>query len=114
MSTFDFTQARADAATYLLFDACAIVTVAGGTDVGGAPTETETSVSSPCAFDRVSGTEAEPDVVQERGSYRLRLPRTASISGTSRIIYGGKSYRVVWTPPLANIALTRMIGLEDA
>lgn len=114
MSAFDFTQAREDAATYLLFDTCTIVTITSGVDAGGAPTETETSVSSPCAFNQASSRELQGDVVKERGSYRLKLPRDAAISATSQVIFSGRRYRVVWTPPLANIGLTRLVGLEDA
>ena len=110
----DVAQARLDAVAYLLFDTCTIVNVTTGTDAGGAPTETETMVSSPCAFDRVRGRDVGGDLLVERGSYQLKLPRIATISATSRVIYGGKTYRVVWTPPLANIGLTRLIGLEDA
>lgn len=114
MSDFDFTQAREDASAYLLFDACTIVTITSGTDAGGAPTESESSVSSPCALDRVTGREAQQDVVAERGSYRLKLPRDAVISATSLVVYSGRRYRVVWTPPLAQIGLTRLVGLEDS
>lgn len=114
MSAFDFTEARDDAAAYLLFDTCTIVTVTSSTDAGGAPIESETTVSSPCAFNQASSSELQGDVVKERGSYRLKLPRQAVISATSQVIFGGRRYRVVWTPPLANIGLTRLIGLEDA
>ncbi len=111
-ATWDLAQARLDAAAYFLFDSCTIVTITTTTDAGGAPVEAETSITSPCAFDRVSGGEAEPDIIQERGSYRLKLPRAASIDATSQVVFSGRRYRVVWTPPLANIGLTRLIGLE--
>ena len=52
--------------------------------------------------------------MKERGSYRLKLPRVAAISATSQVIFHGRRYRVVWTPPLTNIGLTRLVGLEDA
>ena len=37
MIDFDFTEPREDAAAYLLFDRCTIVTITSGTDAGGAP-----------------------------------------------------------------------------
>lgn len=110
----DLTQARQDAQSYLLPDSCTIVNVVQGVDLGGAETETETQITSACAFDRISGREASADLLVERGAYRLKLPRNATISGTSRVIYGGKTYRVVWTPPLAQIGLTRLVGLAEA
>ena len=114
MIDFDFTEPREDAAAYLLFDRCTIVTITSGTDAGGAPTESETSVTSACAFNQASARELQGDVVKERGSYRLKLPRVAAISATSQVIFHGRRYRVVWTPPLTNIGLTRLVGLEDA
>lgn len=114
MSVFDFTEAREDAAAYLLFDTCTIVTITSGTDDGGAPTQTETSATSACAFNQASARELQGDVVKERGSYRLKLPRDAEIGPTSEVLFSGRRYRVVWTPPLANIGLTRLVGLEDA
>lgn len=114
MSDIDYTQAREDASTYLLPDTCTIVTVTTTTDAGGAPIQAETSVQSACAFNQASAREAQSDIVRERGAYRLKLPRTAVIGANSEVVFSGRRYRVVWTPPVANIGLTRMVGLEDA
>lgn len=95
-------------------DTATITAITSGTDLGGAPTETEATTTSPCRFVPASGREISGDALRERGSYRLYLPRGAAISGTSRVTIGGRSYRVVWTPPLHAYRTSRVVGLEDA
>ena len=107
----DFARARAER---LMPDTATITTVTGGTDAGGAPTETTATVTSVAQLVKASGRELSDDALRERGSYRLYLPIGTVISGTSRVTVNGRSFRVVWTPPLSGFDPSRKVGLEDA
>lgn len=95
-------------------DTVVVTTITTGTDAGGAPTEAASSVTTTGRLRKRTGREASGDIVRERGTYELSLPRTTVISGTSRVSVNGTAFRVVWCPTLAYYDTARVIGLEDA
>lgn len=95
-------------------DSVIVTTITGGTDAGGAPTETEANVTTSGRLRKRTGREVSGDVLNERGAYELNLPRATVISGTSRVAVNGISFRVVWAPVLVTYDTARVVGLEEA
>jgi hypothetical protein len=95
-------------------DTVLVTTITSGTDAGGAPTETESAVTTVGRLRKRSGREVSGDAVKERGAYELSLPRATVISGTSRVAVNGAPFRVVWAPVLVEYDTGRVVGLEDA
>lgn len=95
-------------------DTVVVTTITSGTDAGGAPTETESSITTTGRLRKRSGREVSGDALKERGVYALSLPRDTVISGTSRVTVNGAPFRVVWAPVLAEYDSAREIGLEEA
>jgi hypothetical protein len=95
-------------------DSVVVTTITGGTDAGGAPTETESTVATTGRLRKRSGREVSGDAINERGSYELSLPRDTVISGTSRVAVNGAPFRVVWCPVLVSYDTGRVVGLEEA
>lgn len=95
-------------------DAVTVTTITSGTDAGGAPTESESTVTTEGRLRKRSGREVSGDALQERGAYELSLPRATVISGTSRVSVNGQAFRVVWAPVLATYDSARIVGLEEA
>lgn len=95
-------------------DTVIVTTITSGTDAGGAPTETEASITTTGRLRKRSGREVSGDALLERGTYELSLPRATVISGTSRVSVNGAPFRVVWCPALAEYDTGRVVGLEEA
>jgi hypothetical protein len=95
-------------------DTATITTVTQVDDGGGSYTTPDTSATSPCRLVAASGDEAGEDQVRERGSYRLYLPRATTIAATSTVTVAGRTFHVVWTPPVTTYSTSRVVGLEDA
>jgi hypothetical protein len=66
-----------------------------------------------CLFIARSGSETQTDEqIEERGAYEIRLARTApAVLGTDQVEVLGRSYQVVWTPPLDARAVERIVGV---
>lgn len=95
-------------------DTVTITTVTLVDDGGGAQTETTTTTTRPGRLVEATGDEASGDQLIERGNYRLYLPRSAVINGTSRVTIGGKEFRVVWCPVLVAYMSSRVVGVTEA
>lgn len=91
-----------------------ITTVTQVPDGGGGYTETTSTVDTPGRLVPVTGSEAEGDLLIQRGAYRLYLPRTVTISGTSRVVVGGQMFRVIWSPVLTAYQSSRVVGVTEA
>jgi hypothetical protein len=75
-----------------------------------------------CGFTSVSGDEAQADIVEVRGRYRLKLPTTVidpdteeevTPVETDEVEFQGKVYAVIWAPPVTALNLKRKLGLRD-
>jgi hypothetical protein len=91
-----------------------VTTITSGTDAGGAPTESESTITTVGRLRKRSGREVSGDALQERGAYELALPRETVISGTSRVSVNGVPFRVVWAPVLVEYDTARVVGVEEA
>lgn len=91
---------------------CAPVDDGGGVLLPGAATET----TLPCTFgeNRALPTNDNDSDPEERGRYRLAVPRTWLFRPTDRVRYRGVTYKVVWAPPLSFYSVESMAGLEEA
>lgn len=95
-------------------DTVIVTTVTTGVDAGGAPTESESSVTTMGRLVKRSGRELSGDALVERGAYALYLPRATVISGRDRVSVNGAPFRVVWCPVLVTYDSSRVVGLEEA
>ena len=95
-------------------DTCTITTVTLVDDGGGGTTEEETSVDSICTLVPRSGNEFGGVQQREIGSYALYLPLGTPIDSSSRVVFGGRTFNVVWTPPVGNWSTSIEVGLTDA
>ena len=95
-------------------DVVLVTTITSGVDLGGAPTETESTVTTVGRLRKRTGREVSGDALRERGAYELSLPRATVISGTSRVAVNGTNFRVVWCPVLVEYDSARIVGLEEA
>lgn len=70
----------------------------------------------PCGFgvNTVRNAETSGDQVEHRGSYKLKILITDDVGATDQVEYRGVTYNVVWTPPISNLSLRRVVGLEEA
>lgn len=114
----DMSAARADFAAGMFRDSVTILRTALLDDGGGGtypdpagPTETPTIG----AFSRLTGRElVASSQTQQRGSYRLALPVATDIQETDQVTYQGRTYNVVFCPPLTALNLSRVVELEEA
>lgn len=95
-------------------DTVTLVSVTIGTDAGGAQTQTTSSTTALGRLRRRSAREASGDMLKERGSYELHLPRGTDVASVDRVEIGGRKYRIVWRPELATYDTALTLGLEDA
>lgn len=94
-------------------DECTIVRKTGGSSSGGAPTRGSTgNTTLPCQFRARTGGEVSGDALKQLGHYELNLAPDADIRGDDTVLYKGRTFRVVWTPPPTETE--RLVGLEDA
>lgn len=81
---------------------------------GGLTPSGSTTITGDCTFsERGGNTEWAPDRVQQRGSYIMKVAISADLLPTDLVVIGGRTFRVVWTPPPAADALLRTVGLEE-
>lgn len=113
--SIDLTSARAAVVSELMPDTYSITRTTSISDGGGGFTEgTTTTLTGPCGFAVNNGQlEQSGDQVQQRGSYRIRVPIDADIRPTDPIQIFGRTFRIVWTPPVSALSLFRRIGLEE-
>jgi hypothetical protein len=82
---------------------------------GGSWTETTTTTTTVGRLELGGGAEAQTaDQIQERGQYRLHLPTETLIDAKDRVVVGGRTFEVVWTPTTAAWAPSRVVGLRDS
>lgn len=104
MSLLDITQARADYVAYLMTESYSITRTY----------PTTTTLTGLCAFGPQSGRiEQGGDQVQERGKYLMQVVIDADILATDKPVIGGRTFRVVWSPPANEVSLTRQFGLDE-
>lgn len=103
-SPLDVTQARADYAAYLMTTPYSI----------SRTYPTSTTVTGLCAFGPQAGrVEQGGDQVQERGKYLMQVAVDADVEPTDRPVIGGRTFRVVWSPPANEVSLTKQFGLDE-
>lgn len=113
--SIDLTSARQAVVDNLMPDTYTITRVAqvsdgGGGFIDGAPTV----LTGPCGFTIADGRLDESGAqILQRGSYRLRVPINADIKPTDTPVIFGRTFRIVWTPPVHGLALFRRLGLEE-
>lgn len=99
-------------------DTCSILSKIEVPDGKGGFTKTTTRTDNvPCRFTTLNLTSGNDQVTYEiaqRGGYRINIPTSYSVSAASQILYRGRYYDVVWTPPLTSYSTSRVIGLNDA
>lgn len=81
------------------------------------------SVTTVCALAYTSGGEEQPNAIQQsRGSARIKLPLVDAAGqaltfdvreGDILTVNGARRMRVVWTPAVATLDLTRVLGVEE-
>lgn len=114
MSNLDLTDARALFVDALMPDTCAITTVASVSDSGGASTPgTPTAATSVCRLWQRSGRQEEQARIVERGQYGLALPVDVSVSPSATVTVSGRTFRIVWQPPVVGLSLEQELGLEE-
>ena len=67
---------------------------------------------------RSGGTREDERVEAERGAYTLRIPAASTVrldAGETVTIdeEPGRVWRVVWTPPMGNLGLSRQYGVDE-
>jgi hypothetical protein len=69
----------------------------------------------PCSFNSQGGDEAEDgDQVAEHGDYQIGMPiDTPEVLATDEIELLGRTYQVVWTPPIEAMSTERTVGLIE-
>ena len=115
MNSIDLTSARQAVVDNLMPDTYTITRVAEVPDGGGGFTAgTAATLSGVCGFTTNSGREEQNgDQLQQRGTYRMRVPVDADIQPTDLPVLFGRVFRIVWTPPVHSLALFKRIGLEE-
>ena len=71
------------------------------------------TLTGPCSFSAAGGRTEESPLLQQRGDYRIRVVADADILPTDTLTIFGRKFRVVWTPPVKALAVTRVIGLTE-
>lgn len=114
MAPIDLSGARQAVVDELMPDTYTIHRATQVADGGGGfvdgPT---TTLSGPCGFAANDGRTEQGDQVVQRGTYRLRVPVDADIRPTDQVVVFGRTFRIVWTPPVSALSLFRRIGLEE-
>lgn len=83
-------------------------------DGGGGYTDGATTAhSGPCQFSKNAGKTEQGDRLQQRGDYSIKVPVDADILPTDQPIILGRTFKVVWTPPVDAFAGYRLIGLQE-
>jgi head-tail adaptor len=112
-STIKHLQVNVDEAA--MPDTCSVLSTVEGPDGKGGIAKTVTRTDHvPCRFHAISGNEQVAYQVAQRGAYRITIPLRYPVSAASRILYKGRVYDVVWTPPLTGYSTSRLIGLNEA
>lgn len=99
----------------LMPDTCTISTPTGTSDGGGATVPgTPTTATSRCRlFTRAGRLDQGGDQVQQRGTYGLALPVDVTVAPDAAITVGGRTFRVVYQPPVVGLSFEQELGLEE-
>jgi SPP1 family predicted phage head-tail adaptor len=112
-STIQHLQVKVDEAA--MPDTCSLLSTVEAADGKGGIVKTVTRTDNvPCRFTSMSGNEQVAYQVAQRGAYRIHIPLRYTVSAASHILYKGRVYDVVWTPPLTGYSTSRLIGLNEA
>lgn len=110
----DLTVFRAAFVEQLMPDECTISTPTATSDGGGASTPgTPTTATSCCRLWTRGGRLEQADQVQQRGQYGLALPVDVVVAPTASIIVGGRTFRIVYQPPVVGLSFEQELGLEE-
>lgn len=124
----NMTGSRQAAETYLMGDSCYLLRprVLDNGKGGAKPDPAGPERIGPliCGFSAASGREQLiADQIQQRGSYRLRLPvelldpdsgDVITLAETDQFEVFERVYDVKWLPPVAALSLFRKVGIEEA
>lgn len=108
-------RARGRLQSRLMPDTCTISVPTATSDGGGASIPgTPTTTTSPCRiWPRAGRLEQTGEQVQQRGSYGLALPVDVVVPETASILVNGRTYRIVYQPPVGGLSLEQELGLEE-
>lgn len=111
----DLTDARGLFVDLLMPDTCTISTPTTTSDGGGAsaPGTPTTTTSDGRLWTRAGRLEQTGEQVQQRGTYGLALPVAVAVSPLARIIVGGRTFRIVYQPPVVGLSFEQELGLEE-
>ena len=107
MTSIDLRSARQAVVDNLMPDTYTITRSTPVADGGGGFTDgAPTTISGVCGFTTNNGQlEQGGDHIQQRGTYRMRVPVDAAIHPTDLPVLFGRTFRIVWTPPVHSLAL---------
>lgn len=94
-------------------DVVTITTRVQTSDGAGGFTASDVTTTTKGQLVPATGTEAGTDQVAERGTYRLYIPKSVSVSNTGSITVAGRQFAIKWTPPVTGYSTSRVLGLED-
>ena len=98
----------------LMPDTCTISTPTGTSDGGGGTIPgTPTSTASRCRLFTRAGRLEQEDQVQQRGTYGLALPVDVTIAPDAAITVAGRTFRIVYQPPVVGLSFEQELGLEE-
>ena len=113
----DLTDARGLFVDLLMPDTCTISTPTTTSDGGGAsaPGTPTTTTSVGRLWTRAGRLDlrARRAVGRPRGTYGLALPVAVAVSPLARIIVGGRTFRIVYQPPVVGLSFEQELGLEE-
>jgi hypothetical protein len=99
----------------VMMDSCVIQTITNVHQAGGGIIESKTSVTVPCLWVAMRGDDipGSENVTVEQGKHRVRLPYGTVVSNTSRVVYQGVTYKVIYCPQPHTMGLDRYITVVE-
>lgn len=82
---------------------------------GGFVDGTSTVLTGVCQFTKNTGVteRSGPDRIVQRGDYTMKIEVDADVLPTDQPVVMGRTFLIVWTPPVDSFAVYRMVGLQE-
>jgi len=111
----DLTDSRALFVAALMPDTATIRTPTATSDGGGGSVPGEPTITtSVCRFwTRAGRLEQDGAQVQQRGTYGLALPVDVTVAPSASIGVAGRTFRIVYQPPVVGLSFEQELGLEE-